>query len=173
MSNRKKKFSRRRFLIRATIGMGVLVGTALVTRPLWRRSLASIANTTEPPYLGNTKDASIWFEVTADNKVILYSPKVEMGQGTFTGLAQIAADELGVDFSQMMVKHAPSITGNVDPFATGGSTSISSLWEPLRELAATFREMLKKEAAKLLELPIEDLKATKGIVTNGTESISY
>ena len=73
----------------------MLLGTAYLTRSMWRRSIAAMANSAEAPYMGNTKTPLLWFEVTADNQVILYSPKVEMGQGTFTGLAQMAADELG------------------------------------------------------------------------------
>ena len=42
----------------------------------------------------------IWFKITSDNKIIFYSPKVEMGQGTYTGLAQIAADELDSVFEE-------------------------------------------------------------------------
>ena len=137
---KKKGFSRRKFLVRSTVGVGVLLGTTYLTRSMWRRYIAGMLDTAESPYLGETATPSIWFEVTADNQLILYSPKVEMGQGTFTGLAQIAADELGVDMAQMIVKHAPSITGNLDSFATGGSTFISSLWQPLTELALNFRE---------------------------------
>ncbi|MFK7807719.1 MAG: molybdopterin cofactor-binding domain-containing protein, partial [Saprospiraceae bacterium] len=170
---KKKRFSRRKFLIRSTVGVGVLLGTAYLTRPMWRRALAGIANTAESPYLGSTDSPSIWFEVTADNKVILYSPKVEMGQGVFTGLAQIAADELGVDMEQMIVRHAPSITGNVDKFATGGSTSIFSLWEPLRELAATFREMLRIEAAKQLGIEVSALSVNKAVFSGSGKEISF
>ena len=71
-----------------------------------------------------------------------------MGQGTFTGLAQIAADELEVDVNQIKIVHAATSTGNIDGLSTGGSTSISGLWQPLRELAATMREMLKKRSGK-------------------------
>lgn len=172
-AKKKKGFSRRKFLIRSTVGVGVLLGTTYLTRPMWRRTLAKAIDTAEAPYLGNTSEPSIWFEVTANNDLILYSPKVEMGQGTFTGLAQIAADELGVDIQQMIVKHAPSITGNIDAFATGGSTSISSLWQPLRELSATFREMIKGEAARRMGVDISALSVDKGIVTGGGKSMTY
>ncbi len=71
-----------------------------------------------------------------------------MGQGTFTSLAQMAADELEVSMKQISVVHADSASGNMDAFATGGSTSVSSLWMPLRELAATMREMIKDRSSK-------------------------
>jgi len=173
MTKEKKKFSRRKFLVRSAIGVGVVVGTGYLTRHRWRRSLAGLVNTVESPYMGDTKTPGIWFEITADNQVILHSPKVEMGQGTFTGLAQIAADELEVTIDQMKVVHAASASGNMDGFATGGSTSISSLWQPLRELAATMREMLKNEAAKQMGTDVSGLSAKEGVVSGNGQSLTY
>lgn len=170
---KKKKFSRRKFLIRSSIGLGVVMGATYLTRPLWRRAIAGYINTADAPYLGNADNPKIWFEITADNQVTLLSPKVEMGQGVFTGMAQIAADELGVDISQLKVKHAPTASGNIDQFATGGSTSISSLWQPLRELAATMREMLLQEAAKQLGIEANTLSVKDGVVSGGGKSVSY
>ncbi|MEM9921648.1 MAG: molybdopterin cofactor-binding domain-containing protein, partial [Bacteroidota bacterium] len=172
-AGKKKGFSRRKFLIRSTIGVGVLLGTGYLTRSIWRRSIAEMANSAELPYSGDIKTPNIWFEITADNLVILQSPKVEMGQGTFTGLAQLAADELDIDMDQIKVIHAPSATGNIDGISTGGSTSISSLWQPVRELAATMREMLKNEAAKLAGVDVASLSVSKGIVSGGGQTITY
>ena len=174
MSQKKRKgFSRRKFLVRSSVGLGVILGSGYLSRNLIRRYLAGMANTVEAPYLGDTDSLNIWFEVTANNDVILYSPKVEMGQGTFTGLAQIAADELEIDINRLKVVHAPSSSGNVDTFATGGSTSISSLWQPLRELAATMREMLKNEAAKALSVDASTLAFNDGTISGGGKSITY
>ena len=171
---RKKKMSRRKFLVRGTLGtVGVLaVGTYVFRNPL-RRGILEFANSVDLAYMGNTDDPIIWFEITEDNTVLLHSPKVEMGQGTFTGLAQIAADELEVTMSQIKVVHASTASGNIDLMSTGGSTSISSLWEPLRELAATMREMLKNEAAKKLHLDHASLTVSNGIISGGDSSITY
>jgi isoquinoline 1-oxidoreductase beta subunit len=168
-----KKFSRRKFIIRSAVGTGVAMGAIYFTRPLWRRSLAGYANTAEPSYIGDTDSPRIWFEITSENQVILNSPKVEMGQGTFTGLAQIAADELEVDISQIKVIHAPTDSGNIDGLSTGGSLSISGLWQPLRELSATMREMLKAEAAKLLETDPASLSVAKGVISGNGQSLTY
>lgn len=172
-TKKKKGFSRRKFMVRSAVGVGVLLGAGYLTRPIWRRSLAGFANTAETPYLGNTKTPTIWFEITADNQVILHSPKVEMGQGTFTGLAQIAADELEVDVKRMKVVHAASASNNLDAFATGGSTSISSLWQPLRELAATMREMLKIQAGRILGTDANALTVENGVVSGNGKTLSY
>jgi len=132
-----------------------------------------MVNTADAPYVGDTKTPPLWFEVTADNEIILRSPKVEMGQGTFTGLAQIAADELEVAIGRIKVVHASTASGNIDGFSTGGSTSISSLWMPLRELAATMREMLKNEAANILGVDVAALSVADGVITASERSLTY
>lgn len=161
-------------MIRGGLGtVGVLaVGTYLFRNPI-RRTIAGFINTADSPYMGNTDTPIIWFEITTANNVILHSPKVEMGQGTFTGLAQMAADELEVSMQQIQVIHADTASGNMDAFATGGSTSISSLWVPLRELAATMREMLKIEAGKKLKLPVTALSIENGVISGGAKSLTY
>ncbi len=174
MTQNEKRISRRTFLVRGGLGtIGVLaVGTYLFRNHI-RRGIAGVVNTLETPYQGNTKTPIIWFEVTETNDIVLHSPKVEMGQGTFTSLAQMAADELEVSMEQMSVVHANSASGNIDGFATGGSTSVSALWVPLRELAATMREMIKNEAATKMGVPVTDLKVTEGVISTGSASMTY
>ncbi|MEQ8476148.1 molybdopterin cofactor-binding domain-containing protein [Fulvivirga sp.] len=170
----KKKLSRRKFIVRTLLGgTGILVGAAYLGRHSLRRALYQELNTGESPYLGSTSDPMIWFEISTENVVTLYSPKVEMGQGTFTSLAQIAADELDVDIEQIRVKHAASVSGNLDEFSTGGSTSVNSLWQPLRELAATMREMIKNEAASKMGISASELSTKSGSVTGGGKSMTY
>lgn len=175
MSEKKKKkgWSRRKFLVRSTAGLGLVIGTGYFTKSIWRRYLAEFANTIDTPYQGTSSDPTIWFELTARNQVILHSTKVEMGQGVHTGLAQIAAEYLGARMEQMKVVHAESMSGNVDMFATGGSTSISSLWTPLREIAATMREMIRNEAAKIMKTTPDQIKVENGTVTDGKDIFTF
>ncbi len=171
---KNKKISRRKFLVRGGLGtVGVLaVGSYIFRNPI-RRSILGMANMAEPPYMGETDNPMLWFEITKDNKVLLHSPKVEMGQGTFTSLAQMAADELEVSIENIEVVHATSATGNIDGMSTGGSTSVAGLWDPLRELAATMREMVKGEAAKKLGVAEASLMVKNGIVTGNGKSMTY
>ncbi len=173
----KKKFSRRKFLVRTLAGGGgLIVGvgvTGYIARNPLRRQINEFIDSGESPYQGNVSDPMIWFEVTDDNEITLFSPKVEMGQGSFTSLAQIAADELNMDMSSIKVAHAETASGNVDQFATGGSTTIRGLWQPLRELSATMREMLKNEAAKKMSADPSTLKVTNGAVTDGSKTMSF
>lgn len=173
MSNNKKTTSRRKFLVRSAVGVGVIIGTGWIGCGPLRRFAAEKIEEADAPYMGNTDTPAIWFEITEDNNIILHSPKVEMGQGTFTGMAQLAADELNVNMSQIQVVHAASDTGNIDKFATGGSTSISSLWVPLRELAATMRVMVTNEAAKIWGVSAATLTVADGIISGNGKSMTY
>ena len=170
----KKKVSRRKFLVRGGIGtLGVIaLGTYVLRNPL-RRMTLEMAETLIPPYSGTGTKANLWFEITKDNNIILHSPKVEMGQGTFTGLAQIVADELDVTMEQIQVVGAVTETGVVDGMSTGGSLSIASLWTPLREMAATMREMIKGEAAKKLGVAASGLSTNNGSISGGGKTMTY
>ena len=168
----EKKLSRRKFIVRSSIGVGVLLGAGYLSRNVARRYLAEYVNEIELDY-NNSAPPHLWFEITVDNRVVLHSPKVEMGQGTFTGMAQIAADELGVNIEQIEVVHADTFSGVVDPLSTGGSTSISGLWTPLRELAATMREMLKNEASALLGVAASSLSVAGGVVSGDGKTMTF
>ncbi len=170
----KKTVSRRNFLVKSSIGtLGVFaLGTSVGCAPI-RRGIAGFANTAEFPYQGNKKDPMVWFEVTKENKVILYSPKVEMGQGIFTGFAQIVADEMEVNIDQVVVRNAPTTYANSDKAVTGGSLSMIGLWQPLRELAATMREMIKGEAAKKLGVAVSNLSVKDGVISSSNKTMTY
>ncbi|MFK7934415.1 MAG: molybdopterin cofactor-binding domain-containing protein [Saprospiraceae bacterium] len=174
MSENKKSFSRRKFLVRGGLGtLGVLAfGTCVFINPL-RRGALGLAETMIPPYNGTGTEANLWVEVTKDNQVVLLSPKVEMGQGTFTGFAQIVADELDVDVKNIIVKAAETATGIVDGLSTGGSLSVASLWQPLREMAATMRETIKAAAAQQMGVDIANLTTKDGVVEGNGKSMTY
>lgn len=167
-----KTQSRRRFLVRSAIGLGVMVGAGMVGCNPVRRYIATQANEMEMAY-DNDAPATTWFEVRADNQIILHSPKVEMGQGVLTGMAQLAAEELGVPPERIQVIHARTDRGPVDPLSTGGSNSISGLWQPLRELAATMRVMLTMEAARILGVAPSSLSVKDGVISGEETSITF
>jgi isoquinoline 1-oxidoreductase beta subunit len=82
----------------------------------------------------------------------LVMPQVEMGQGIYTGVATILAEELDADFSSIVLEHAPpdeKLYANpaFGIQATGGSTSVRAFWKPLRSAGATARAMLIQAAA--------------------------
>ena len=161
-SEKRKLLSRRDFLIVLGVGAaGVYAGVKLVTPPLRLRLAEFLEESGGPP---SEIDASpdAWFEIMSDNTVNLYLPKSEMGQGVHTGLAQIAAEELEIGLNQIQVFHATT-DRLVDPVATSASTTISSLYTPLLETAATLRELLRAEAARQLNTLPRNIMLENGV----------
>ncbi len=105
---------------------------------------------------------SALLNIAPDNTVRIIMPHAEMGQGAYTGMAQILADELDADWSLVVAEHLTSLD---DAFkhrawgaiATGASTSINSQWMHLREIGATARAMLVAAAAQRWGVPAETL----------------
>lgn len=169
----KKSLTRRRFL---QVG-GIVLGGAMIAiypgRVPMRRAVAQTAENLDFPSIISTYRPDFWFEVLPDNTILLKSPKVEMGQGIFTGFAMLAAEELEVPPSQIKVEHAGTGTGIVDSLGTGGSNTTSSLFVPIREVAATMREMLKTAAAKQWGVDVSTVSAQNGSVSSGSRTMTY
>jgi isoquinoline 1-oxidoreductase beta subunit len=90
---------------------------------------------------------NIWLQVTTDGLVHVRVAEAEMGQGVFTALPMLIAEELDVPLSSMRVEHAT--TDRVyGPQHTAGSSSVRDAWRPLREAGAAARAMLVAAAAK-------------------------
>jgi isoquinoline 1-oxidoreductase beta subunit len=93
-----------------------------------------------------------FIRIAGDGKITLVMPQVEMGQGVYTSIAMIMAEELDADFHQVVLEHAPPDEKHyANPVfgvqATGNSNSIRAFWKPLRTAGATTRAMLVMAAA--------------------------
>ena len=154
--------SRRRFLqVSAAIGGGLLVRIALGARSVHERSSADTAGTARPVVL------NAYVRVERDGQVTLVMPKVEMGQGTFTSLPMLIAEELEVELDRIKLEHAPpdpAVYGVEGDQSTGGSTSIRDCWVPLRTAGATARIMLVTAAAQKWNVPASSCRAEQGEV---------
>ncbi|MBX2873313.1 MAG: molybdopterin-dependent oxidoreductase [Saprospiraceae bacterium] len=110
-------------------------------------------------------EPNFFFRIGTDNSITFISSQSEMGQGTSTSLAMIAADELGVRMEDINIEFAPGSEERYkDLQDTGGSNGVRMLWEPLREAAATTREMLKVAAAEKWGVPVETCRVEEGRV---------
>src|SRR5476651_2010330 len=94
-----------------------------------------------------------FIRIDDSGRTTLIMPQVEMGQGVYTALPMILAEELDADFAQVMLEHAPpsdKLYGN--PLfgiqATGNSNSVRAWWMPLRKAGASARAMLVQAAAQ-------------------------
>lgn len=176
MSDDKKRgwrISRRGFLIGAGVAAGAVALGINVGVPYARLQIASGLEGAAPGGDLPT-DPKLWFEIAPDNQITLYIPKVEMGQGTHTSLSQLAVEELEVEWAQLTVKQAGTHIGVLDTGGTSGSASVTSLWLPLRETAATLREMLRTQGATQVGKAPADLVARAGgFDVAGGERITY
>lgn len=167
----KKGFSRRKFLAISGSGLtGVLALLYFGRQPI-RRKISDIASEMEIGADVSDLDPKLWFELNADNTITLKSPKVEMGQGIFTGFAMLAAEELDIQLDKIKVVHANSKNGVLSN--TGVSNSTSSFYVIIREVAATLRETLKLQASKLWDIPVSSISTKDGMLISADKKISY
>jgi isoquinoline 1-oxidoreductase subunit beta len=107
-----------------------------------------------------------WIRITPDNRVALILGKSEMGQGVFTSLPMILAEELCVEWKQVVVQQAAT-NPKIYNHGTGGSGSVAESWLPLRQAGAAARAMLIQAAANKWEVTPDTCKAEKGYVLHG------
>ena len=118
---------------------------------------------------------SAFIRIGRDGSVTLTIGQVEMGQGTYTALPMLIAEELEVELRQVQVEHAPPDDkrfGNrlMGFQATGNSNSVRAFWEPLRRAGATARTMLVAAAAKRWNVDPAACRAEKGEVIHSASS---
>jgi len=151
--------NRREFLKRLGIlGGGVIIGFHVPDRRAWARM-------SRTGFLGGgvPADFNAFLKIGADNRVTLYTGKIEMGQGAMTSLPQLLADELDVDYDAVDI-----VMGDTDlcPWDAGtfGSLSIRYFGIFLREAAAEARGVLIQLAADHLKSSADRLAARNGYV---------
>jgi isoquinoline 1-oxidoreductase beta subunit len=156
----KKTITRRQFLKMAGTGLAIAVAAA----PSGFRLLSAA----EMEKMGSSFRPSVWLEVRPDNIVIITVSKSEMGQGIYTSLPMIVADELDADWKNVRMESAPAGDAYKDPVwgmqSTGGSSSIRHMYEPLRLAGAAAREMLLQAASKEWKAPVTECAASLGTV---------
>lgn len=120
-----------------------------------------------------------WLELTESGEIYFTLARVEMGQGTYTGLTTLVAEELEVAPEQITPRFAPVAPEYRNPLyklqLTGGSTSVATSWEPLRLAGAEARQMLVMAAARVWNVEAGECKAREGRVVhpNGIDSLAY
>ncbi|WP_370155833.1 molybdopterin cofactor-binding domain-containing protein [Ferrovibrio sp.] len=154
------KASRRRFLQGAgAASLGLVVGFHWAPRN-------AAAMTGRPEML------TAFIRIAPDNTVTVLSKHLEMGQGSYTGLATIVAEELDADWAQIRAEGAPADAklyanlafGTVQ--GTGGSTAIANSWDQLRKAGATARAMLVAAAAQQWKVPAGEITVARGVLSH-------
>ena len=129
--------------------------------------------------LSDTFAPNAFIRIGSDESVAIVVGRAEMGQGVYTALPMLVADELDADWSKVRVQAAPVAHAYDHPYygmqVTGGSTSIASSWEPLRKAGATARAMLVMAAADAWSADPKDCRTEDGYVihTPSLNRLSY
>ncbi len=117
-------------------------------------------------------EPNAFLRIGTDNSVTVISKHLEMGQGTYTGLATILAEELDADWKMLRVEGAPADARRYNNLfwgpaqGTGGSTAIANSWEQLRRAGAAGRAMLVGAAAKRWSVPAAEIAVRDGVVSH-------
>ena len=156
--------SRRDFVVVLTAtGAGLLLGCRIGERS----GAAAAAGAAPPPLFA----PNAFIRVGTDGGITMIMPQVEMGQGMYTAMPMLLAEELEVGLDQVRLEHAPPddklYANRLFGFqATGGSTSVRAMYEPLRKAGATARTMLVAAAAQMWNVDPGSCRAEKGVVTH-------
>lgn len=152
--------SRRALLQAAGAGGALLLSVQL---PL------AAAKTLAAPGAAAPATINAFVRIHANDIVTLVMPRVEMGQGTYTSLSMLLAEELEVDPERVQLEHAPANDKLYAPTqggqqVTGGSDSVRSAWLPMRQAGAAARTMLIAAAAQAWEVEASTCTANNGAV---------
>ncbi|MHC2438843.1 xanthine dehydrogenase family protein molybdopterin-binding subunit [Bradyrhizobium sp. USDA 4451] len=159
LSERAADLSRRNFLRAGAIaGGGLLLSVSLPFAG--RESEATAADGFAP---------NAFIRIGGDGKVVLTMPYVEMGQGTYTSIPMLIAEELEIGLTQVQLEHAPpSDKLYANPLlgvqATGNSNAMRGAWQPMRKAGATAKAMLVAAAAKRWNVEPASCRAENGEV---------
>jgi isoquinoline 1-oxidoreductase beta subunit len=168
------KLDRRTLLVSGGAGVGLIVGYAI-----WPRHLKSDLT------VGRGEQAfGSFIKIARDGRVTVAVPQVETGQGIWTGLAQIVADELGAAWETIAVEPAPLAKTYANPMAkeenwpsgiriTAASTSVRAFEQPLRAAGATARAMLVGAAADRWNIDPAQCDTADGFVINGVRTFTF
>ena len=153
----KTKIKRRSFLkVSAASTGGLILGFNWACSPGSEKAL-------QPPEDWFTINA--FLKVGDNGQVTIMSPNPEIGQNVKTSMPMIVAEELDVDWQDVIVEQAPLNTDAFTRQVAGGSQSIRQGWESLRMAGGTARQMLVNAAAKKWEVDPSSLKTEKGQIT--------
>ncbi len=122
------------------------------------------------PSAGAAFAPNAFLRIGSDNSVTVIAKHVEMGQGAYTGIATVVAEELDADWAQVRVESAPADAARYANLAfgklqgTGGSSAMANSWMQLREAGGKARVMLLTAAAKQWKVPLAELTVEQGTV---------
>ena len=151
-------------------------GAGLVLSFFVPDALAAKAKKPAPPPMP-TPPPNAFLRIAPDDTVTVVLAHSEMGQGIWTGLAMLIAEELECDWAKVTSEHAPAAPVYGHPMMgiqmTGGSSTTNGEFQRYRTVGATAREMLIGAAAQRWKVDKKQCKVAKGVITHGDKSLRY
>ncbi len=168
--------SRRGFLLSSAVAAGGLaIGMYLPSRADARPGMANVMQNAggEGVFAPNA-----FVRIAPDDTVTVVIKHIEFGQGPYTGLSTIVAEELDASWSQMRADAAPADADTYKNFAfgtqgTGGSTAIANSYEQMRKAGATARAMLVAAAAERWNVAVSDVSVSNGVVSATANTATF
>jgi len=155
--------NRRSFLkVSAAAGGGFLLGFSFLTSCEQKPAVAMMAPELKMPE--QWTQLSGFLKIGENGVVTIMSPNPEIGQNVKTSMPMLVAEELDVDWENVIVEQGKLDTENFTRQIAGGSQSIRHGWKPLRNTGATARAMLLAAAARQMEADVADLRTEKGMI---------
>src|SRR3954471_3800724 len=151
-------------------------------RDFFKTSGALVLAVTFPSLRAQEKsalEANAFVRIGADNTVTVIVKHLEMGQGTYTGLPTLVAEELDADWAQVRVEGAPADAKHYanlswgEAQGTGGSSSLPNSYEQMRKAGAAARVMLVRAAAEKWKVSATSIKVSNGVVTSGNHRATF
>ena len=121
---------------------------------------------------GGPLEPNAFVRIDLDGTVTVLAKHLEMGQGSYTGLATLLAEELDADWDKVRVEGAPADVKRYNNLAfgpmqgTGGSTAMANSWEQMRNAGATAKAMLVAAAAQRWSVPASEISVSQGVVSH-------
>ena len=157
--NTKSTHSRRSFL-----KSSALAGGGLMLSFSWFSSAKAAEKMQELDLPEQWSELTAYIKITPDNIVKILCPNPEFGQNVMTSLPMIIAEELDVDWKNVVVEMGPHDNVKLGPQFTGGSNSVRMYWKPLREAGAAARQMLRQAAADTWGVLVSEVTTEAGVL---------
>jgi isoquinoline 1-oxidoreductase subunit beta len=155
---------------RAFVASGLTLSAGLAAGLTIPISLTGCSNEARKPGPLQQLPFNAWLTIGTDDSIAFLVDRAEMGQGVFTSLPMLIAEELGVDVTRIRLDFAPADAKFTNDLlggqVTGGSTSIRDAWTKLRTAGARAREMLVAAACAEWGVPATDCRVENGVIVS-------
>jgi isoquinoline 1-oxidoreductase subunit beta len=161
MENIKKTLDRRSFL-----KASALTGGGFMLNFSWLAAAKPLDKMAELNLAEQWNQLNGFIQITPENVIKILCPNPEFGQNVMTSLPMIIAEELDVDWKNVVVEMGPHDNAKLGPQFTGGSNSVKMYWSILRKAGASARQMLVEAAAQTWGVPASEITTNAGVLAH-------